>query len=147
MAADSLKLDICIVTWRTRELLCRCLSSALGEPEAGAVVVVDNDSRDGTVEMVRREFPRATLIANGRNLGFARATNQSIQATRSPLLLLLNPDTEVRPGALATLLEVFGEDARIGAVAPQLVLPDGSVQRSCRGFPEISGGSNLFRIV
>lgn len=129
------RLDICIVSWRSRELLRTCLRSVVGQPEAGKIVVVDNASGDGTTEMVREEFPQVHLIANDRNLGFAAASNQAIRATHARFLLLLNPDTEVRPGALGALLMPFAEDPRVGAVAAQLLLPNGSIQRSCRAFP------------
>lgn len=130
------KLDICIVAWRSRELLRRCLRALAGQREAGRIVVVDNASGDGTVEMVREQFRQAHLIANQENLSFAAGNNQAIRATQAPFILLLNADTEIQPGALRTLLNVFAEDARIGAVAPQLLWPDGSVQASVRGFPE-----------
>jgi GT2 family glycosyltransferase len=108
----------------------------VGQPEAAEIVVVDNASGDGTVEMVQQEFPQVRLIANDRNLGFAAGNNQAIRATKAPFLFLLNPDTEVQPGALPALLGVFGEGERIAAVAPQLLLPEGPIQRSCRSFPE-----------
>jgi len=130
------KLDICLVAWRSRDLLRRCLHSIVGQPEVGEIVVVDNASGDGTVEMVRGEFPAVRLIANQENRSFAGGNNQAIGATKAPFVLLLNPDTEVQPGALRTLLDVLAEDVHIAAVAPQLVLPDGSVQASVRGFPE-----------
>jgi len=130
------QLDICIVSWRTRELLRGCLRSVVGQPEVAQVIVVDNASGDGTVEMVQQEFPSAMLIANEQNLGFVAANNQALRAGRAPFALLLNPDTEVQPGALGALLEVFSEEPRAGAAAPQLLFPDGSVQRSCRSFPE-----------
>ncbi len=129
-------LDVCIVSWRSRDLLRRCLGAVAGQPEVAEIVVVDNSSGDGTVEMVRGEFPGVRLIANEANLGFAAGNNQAIRATRSPFVLLLNPDTEVQIGALGAMLHVLAEEERIGAVAAQLVLPDGAVQRSCRGFPE-----------
>ncbi len=132
----SAQLDICIVSWRTRDLLRGCLGSVVGQPEVAEVVVVDNGSGDGTVEMVKAEFPSARVIANAENLGFAAANNQALRATRSPLVLLLNPDTEVQEGALGAMLGVLAEESRAGAVAAQLILPDGSVQRSCRSFPE-----------
>lgn len=127
---------VCIVAWRSRDLLRRCLRSVAGAPEAAEVVVVDNASGDGTAEMVQQEFPGVRLIANESNRGFAAGNNQAIEATRAPFVLLLNPDTEVQEGALAALLDVFAEDERVGAAAPQLLLPDGRVQQSCRGFPE-----------
>lgn len=129
------ELDICIVSWRTRDLLRACLQSLAGEDEAVRVIVVDNASGDGTVEMVESEFPTVHLVANRENVGFAAANNQALRASEAAFALLLNPDTEVRPGALGALLEVFGEEPRAGAVAAQLLLPDGSIQRSCRGFP------------
>ena len=134
------KLDVCIVTWRSRDLLRACLRSVVGQSELGAIIVVDNASGDGTVEMVREQFPEAHLVANDRNAGFAAANNQAISVGDSPFVLLLNPDTEVQPGALGAMLEVFATGETpvppVGAVAAQLVLPDGRVQRSCRSFPE-----------
>jgi hypothetical protein len=100
------------------------------------IVVVDNASGDGTVEMVNAEFPQIRLIANERNVGFAAGNNQAIKATSAPFVLVLNPDTEVRENALGALLDAFDEDKKMGAVAAQLVLSDGSIQRSCRSFPE-----------
>ena len=86
--------------------------------------------------MVRAEFPQVHLIANDSNAGFAAGNNQAIRETTAPFVLLLNPDTEVQPGAIARMLAVFAEDPRISAVAPQLRFPDGTIQPSVRGFPE-----------
>ena len=133
---DSERFGVCIVAWRSKDLLRRGLRALVSQPEVGEIVVVDNASGDGTVEMMQTEFPGVHLIANQHNAGFAAGNNQALRATTAPFVLLLNPDTEVQPGALRALLEVFAEEARIGAVAPQLVLPDGSVQASVRGFPE-----------
>jgi len=130
------QLDVCIVTWRSRDLLRGCLASVVGQPEVAEIVVADNASGDGTVEMVRDEFPAVRLIANDTNVGFAAASNQALRATKSSFVLLLNPDTELRAGTLGVLLDVFSEHERIGAVAAQLLLPDGSIQHSCRSFPE-----------
>jgi hypothetical protein len=130
------KLDVCIVTWRTRDLLRACLRSVVGQPEIAQIIVVDNASGDGTAEMVRDEFPQVRLIANERNLGYAAGNNQAIGAGTAAFVLLLNPDTEVQAGALGALLDVFGGDERAGAAAAQLLLPNGEIQRSCRSFPE-----------
>lgn len=136
--------DVCIVSWRTRELLRACLQTVVGLPagrvagqqEVARVIVVDNASGDGTVEMVRAEFPQVHLVANEENRGYAAANNQAIRAGDAPFVFLLNPDTGARQGALAALLREMMDEPRVGAVAPQLVLPDGSVERSCRSFPE-----------
>jgi hypothetical protein len=128
-------LAICIVSWRTRDLLRACLRSAVGRPEVAEVVVVDNASGDGAVEMVRSEFPTVRLLANDQNRGFAAGNNQAMAAASAPFVLLLNPDTEVQDGALSALAEAFGDES-VGAVAAQLIFPEGSIQRSCRSFPE-----------
>lgn len=137
MSDDSTaQLDVCIVSWRTRDLLRACLQSLVGRSEVAQIVVVDNASADGTVEMVRGEFPSVNLIANSANRGFAAGSNQALRAGEAPFALLLNPDTEVRANALRALLDVFEQETSAGAAAPQLLLPDGSIQRSCRSFPD-----------
>jgi len=130
------KLDICIVSWRMQGLLRGCLRSVIGRPEVDKIVVVDNASGDGTVEMVESEFAQVWLIANAHNAGFATGNNQAIRVTEAPLILLLNPDTQVQENSLSKLLGAFKEDERIGGVAAQLVFPNGLIQRSCRSFPE-----------
>ncbi len=128
--------DVSIVSWRTRELLRACLASVARQPEVARVIIVDNASGDGTTEMVRSEFPEVHLIANSENRSYAAANNQAIRAGDAPFVLLLNPDTKVMEGALTVMLRIFEEEERVGAVAPQLVWPDGRIQPSCRSFPE-----------
>jgi GT2 family glycosyltransferase len=134
-------LSVVIVSWRTRELLGACLCSlraALGERlAAGAaeVIVVDNASGDGSVEMVRDRFPEVRLIANPENRGYAAGNNQGIAAARGRNVMLLNPDTEVPSGAVERLEACLAERARAGGAAPMLVHPDGRPQASLRGFP------------
>ena len=98
---------------------------------------MDNASADKSGEMVSRKFPEAVLIQNRENLGYARANNQLIAASRGDFLLFLNPDVEVKGGALDSLLGLIESDEAIGAVAPRLLNPDGSVQPSCREFPTL----------
>lgn len=137
-------LSVCIVNWNTRDFLRACLRSLQEWPPQTAmeVVVVDNASSDGSADMVRAEFPQVTLLANRENQGYAVGNNQGIAASRGEYVMLLNPDTEILPlpfpGAPHPfdILVGFMEGCpRVGAVAPQLVNPDGSVQRSCRSFP------------
>ncbi len=128
--------NVCLVSWRSRDVIGTALRALADDPQVGRIIVVDNDSRDGTVEFVREQFPSVHLIANDHNAGFAAGNNQAIRESTAPFVLLLNPDTEVQPGAVAAMLAVFAEDAKIVAVAPQLRYPDGTIQRSVRGFPE-----------
>ena len=129
------------MSWRTRELLRSCLQSlrvALGDRmQSGAaeLIVVDNASGDGTVEMVQAEFPEVRLIANEENRGYAAGNNQGLDAAHGRNVMLLNPDTEVPRAAVERLEACLEEHARVGAVAPMLVHPDGRPQLSLRGFP------------
>jgi GT2 family glycosyltransferase len=139
-----MRLSIVTVSWNTRELLNRCLDTVREElarlPHVDAeVFVIDNDSHDGSADMVAQEHPWVRLIRNKENLGFAKANNQALRETNSDYVLLLNPDTEVRPNSIKLLLEFFQSHPRCGVVAPQLLNTDGSVQRSCRAFPTFIG--------
>lgn len=136
------ELAIVILSWNTRELLERCLDSVVGQAHGVAleVVVVDNASRDGSADLVATKFPGVTLLRNGVNEGYARGNNQGVRTTTAPLVLLLNSDTEVRPGALLKLCDVLRRFPEYGAAAPKLVNADGSVQRACMRFPTLAAG-------
>jgi GT2 family glycosyltransferase len=126
-------LAIVIVSYNVRELLRECLRRLEGQ----RVIIVDNASADGSAEMIRNEFPDATLIANADNRGFAAACNQGLAASTAEFVFILNPDTTVAPPALAALLELMRADARVGACGPRLLNTDGSLQYSCRCFPTL----------
>lgn len=129
--------DIGIVAYRSRRLLRACLRSLHEHPPSRAmrVLVVDNDSRDGTVEMVR-EFPEVELIEARRNLGFAAATNVAIRRSVGRYFLALNPDTRVHPGALDRLLQLMDADPSIGICGCRLELEDGTFDHAARrAFP------------
>src|SRR5688572_13017901 len=98
-------LSILIVNWNTRDLLRACLLSLRANVATPhEVIVVDNASHDDSAQMVRAEFPEAILIANATNEGFARGNNQAYAAARGEWIWLLNPDTEVCPGAAEALI-------------------------------------------
>ena len=131
-------LDIVVVSYRSRDLLRRCLDSLRAHPPAGGtrVVVVDNASDDGTAEMVRAKFPEVELRASDTNLGFAAATNLGARSGTAPYLLALNPDTEVTPGALDTALTAIESGPEVAVVGPRLVRPDGTLDHAARrSFP------------
>jgi N-acetylglucosaminyl-diphospho-decaprenol L-rhamnosyltransferase len=104
-------------------------------PPVLQVIVVDNGSTDGSVAMVRAEFPAVHLIANQDNRGFTAANNQGLSIARGRYVLLLNPDTEVVGDALSTLVAFADEHPDVGMVGPKLLNPDGSVQSSRRRLP------------
>lgn len=130
-------LSIVIVNYRTRELLDRCLASIRTSAAALRLetIVVDNNSRDGSSEMVAEKYPEAVLIANTENTGYSVANNQGIRRAGGDIVVLLNPDTEVNGGALAGMAEFMRRHPRVGAVGPQLLFADGSLQESWFNFP------------
>ena len=125
-----------IVTWNTAELLDRCLT-ALPAALAGLdaeVVVVDNDSADGSAEVAARA-PLVRLVRNPTNVGYARAMNQALAGTDAQVLIALNPDTEPPPGSLSLLVERLLSEPDLGLVAPRLVGAHGHLQHSVYRFP------------
>ena len=98
-------------------------------------VVVDNASRDGSVEAIRAAFPTVKLVASDENLGFGRANNRAMEIAKAPLFLLLNSDAFVHEGALKSLIEYSKSQPRVGVVGPRLLNRDESVQKSAYVFP------------
>jgi hypothetical protein len=140
MGDRMLKLSIIIVSWNTRDLLEACLASVFAHPPEAAfeVWVVDNDSEDDSVAMARAQFPQVKLIENEENVGFAQANNQAMAQCQGEYVLLLNPDTEVKPGALTALTAFLDENPAAGAAGSRLLNPDGTLQPSCHPAPTLS---------
>jgi GT2 family glycosyltransferase len=133
-------LSISIVNWNTRDHLENCLDSIYRN--AGnisfEVIVIDNNSCDGSVQMVKRRFPDAKLIDNKQNLGFGAANNQGIRMSNGRHVLILNPDTIVLPGCLESLLGFLERHADVGAVGPKILGPTGLVLLSAmRNVPTL----------
>jgi GT2 family glycosyltransferase len=132
-------LSIVIVSWNVRDLLRQCLHSVLDlQTCALEVIVVDNVSADGTVEMVQAEFPSVHLIANTENRGFPAANNQGLALAQGRYTMILNPDTKAVGDALATMVAYADANPDVGVVGPQLLNGDGSVQSSRRRFPTLA---------
>ena len=120
-----------VVSYESRGTLEACLDSlALDTSVPIETVVVDNASRDGSAEAVRARFPGVSVVDNAENFGFARACNQGARATRAPLLLFLNPDATLEPGALATLAALFEARPRLGVAGPRTLGAKGEIQVS-----------------
>lgn len=134
--------SIIIVNWNVRELLAACLESLerCASPGVRAeVCVVDNHSNDGSVEMIRARFPGVHLIINDENVGFARANNMALPWCRARLVMLLNPDTEVREGALSRLVEFMDANPGVGVAGAGLLNTDGTFQAAGGGaFPSLA---------
>ncbi len=144
-----MQISIVIVNWNTEALLRQCLASIMAHPPTGAfeVIVVDNASTDGSVSMVRDEFPGVLLLTNEKNVGFAAGNNRAIEASAGDTILLLNSDTVVRPGALEALWQFMERHPEAGAAGARLLNPDGSLQHSCFPLPTLlSEGLHLFHL-
>ncbi|MEO5928261.1 MAG: glycosyltransferase [Patescibacteria group bacterium] len=139
--------DIRIVTvsWNVEELLERCLRSlpAACQELEWDIVIVDNNSKDGSVDRARKVAdaigitPRVTVIANPDNRGFARACNQGIAGHDARYVLLLNPDAECPPSSLSELVRSADARPDAGIVGPKLIYPNGNYQESVRCFPTV----------
>jgi len=135
-------LSIIIVNWNVKDLLRNCLESLSNVDQSPSsltaeIIVVDSASSDGSPEMVRQEFPQVRLIASDENLGYAGGNNTGIAAARGQYFFLLNPDTVVKPGALTRMVTYVDSHPTVGALGPQLLWPDGTVQSSRRCFPTL----------
>lgn len=132
-------LTVVIINWNTREDLLVCLDS-VGFVTKGFTVetiVVDNGSQDGSVNEVKKAFPLVHLIENERNLGFAKAANQGLQKASGRYVLLLNPDTQVKNGAIERLVSFMDAHSDVGVAGAQLLNADGSKQNSIANFPSL----------
>lgn len=125
--------SICIVTYKVRDLLRDCLNSLAASTRLDyEVIVVDNGSQDGVVEMLQSEFPSVELIENNQNLGFTRPINQAMRLSHGKYLVLLNPDTLILPEALDTLVAFMQDHPQVGICGPKVLNRDGTLQKPCR---------------
>lgn len=164
-APATLDVTVAVLSWNARGYLRRCLASLFNPHDADVlaaweraqlpltdfsaeqvtseVIVVDQESLDGSPQMVEAEFPQARLIHQKPNLGFAGGNNVALRHARGRYFLLLNSDTVVRPGWLTQLVRFADQHPRAGLIAPKLLNPDGTLQYSCRRFPTL--GAGIFR--
>jgi N-acetylglucosaminyl-diphospho-decaprenol L-rhamnosyltransferase len=142
-------LAVIIVSWNVCDLLARCLEALFVDLDAALidarVIVVDNASIDGSPAMIRERFPRVELIVSETNLGFAGGNNLGMNLAKASepsqgcdFVLLLNPDTEVQPSAIKTMLAVMRSRPDVAVVTSRLVYGDGSFQHSAFHFPGLT---------
>jgi N-acetylglucosaminyl-diphospho-decaprenol L-rhamnosyltransferase len=128
------QISVAIINYNTRHVLRACLVSAIADG-ATDIVVADNGSTDGSLEMLRQEFTTATVLVDGSNPGYGGASNAAIERCRFEYVLLLNSDTVLYPGALGTLRDYLDAHPRVAILGPRLRNPDGTLQRSLHQFP------------
>jgi O-antigen biosynthesis protein len=149
-----MKLSVIIVNYNVRSFLEQCLHSVLKgmENTEGEIIVIDNNSFDGSDSMVRNTFPQVNLIVNKENIGFAKANNIGIKASKGEFILILNPDTIIEENTLRQCLKFMEEHPKAGALGPKMIDGRGNfLPESKRGLPtpstaffKISGLNRLF---
>lgn len=148
-------LSVVIVSYNTKELLSDCLKSAsvAAKTIKAEVFVVDNNSHDGSSQMVAKSFSWVKLISNLDNRGFSKANNQAIKLARGKYVLILNPDTRVLPGTFTKMIKFMEENPDIGVATCRVEFPNGSLDVDCRrhfptpwrSFCHFSGLSKIFK--
>lgn len=136
-------LSIIIVSFNTKNILRNCLRSVFANGNSNQaldfeVIVVDNASKDGSVEMVKTEFPRVKAITNRENLGFAKANNLGIKASEGAYVFLLNSDTTLKSeNTMQEMINFMNQHSKVGILAPRLLDSNGEVQKSAAKFLDL----------
>jgi len=133
-------LSIIIITWNSEEFIEKCLKSVFdtrGSTDL-EVIVIDNASQDTITKIIERFKPEVRLISNQINLGYAKGNNQGIEVSKGDYILLLNPDVELKENCSKVMFDFMENHKDIDALGPQLLNPDGTIQPSCREFPDFS---------
>jgi len=140
-----MKLSVVILNWNSLKFLKGCIDSIYHHTHLNSfeIIIVDNGSRDGSVQFVQAHYPKCSIIANPHNRGVAPARNQGLLASKGDYILAVDVDTVVLPNAIDVLVQEMDLRPDVGLSGPKLVHPDGTLQYSCRKLPTI--GSKLFR--
>lgn len=138
-----LDLSIIIVSWNVREYLLKCIASVKEHIGAIAheIIVVDNNSSDGSADAVGQRYNDIVLIRNSENEGFARANNLGYEKSSGEYILLLNPDTEIKKGSIDLTLDALKKEPRAGVAGCRIVGSDGKLQKSIHPYSTI--GRNI----
>ncbi len=133
-----MKLSVVIVNYNVKYFLEQCLHTAIraGEKVSSEIIVVDNDSVDGSCQMMEEKFPEVKLIANKENLGFSKANNQAIRIAKGEYILLLNPDTVVEEDSFQKIVEFMDKTPDAGGLGVKMIDGKGRfLPESKRGLP------------
>lgn len=136
----TIDLSIIIVSFNTKKILKDCINAVIETTmnKDYEIIVVDNASADGSVEMIEMDFTDITIIKNTENLGFAKANNQAMRIARGDFFLLLNSDAIVKEGAIEALVDFMGKQEGTAAVGPKVLNVDGTIQSKGSYFPSLS---------
>ena len=147
-------ISIIIVNYNVRDYLANCLNSIYSSKYTNniEIIVIDNNSRDNSVQMVKEKYSKINLIENKINYGFSKAVNQGIKISKGEYLLLLNPDTVLEKNTLEILKNYMEQNKKVGMCGPKILNSDGTLQLSCKrsfptpmvAFPKLIGLDKLF---
>jgi GT2 family glycosyltransferase len=132
-------ISVVIVNWNTKDFLLDCIQSIVDETlqHSFEVIVVDNGSSDGSLEAVRERFPYVKIIYNDSNMGFAKANNIGIGASKGEYICLVNSDIKLLHGCLDTMCDYMGRHREVGLLGPQILNKDLSIQASSAELPSL----------
>jgi len=133
----SKKVSVLIVSYNVKNYVDHAIDSLKRSDYTDLeIVVVDNQSFDGTIKHIRNRFSDVKLIANEKNIGFGKAVNQAAEAAVGDYLLIINPDTVVQENTISTFVDYMDDHKNVGMVGPKILNADGTLQPSCkRSFP------------
>lgn len=125
-------LSIIIVSYKRLDCLRKCIQSIIDTVKQirYEIIIVDNQSADGTPEVISQEFPSLRVIENAENLGFAKGNNRGILTSKGEFILLLNNDTEALPESIETLFKIISHSPEVGLLGCRLIYPDRTIQQS-----------------
>ena len=151
---SSIDLSIIIVNYNVKDFLQSLLLSLNQALKniSHEIIIIDNASTDGSVELIRNNFSQVTLIDNKKNLGFSKANNLGLKISKGKYLLLINPDTLVSEDTLTGMIKFFDSHTEVGLAGCKILNPDGTLQLACRrsfpgpwtSFCKVTGLSTLF---
>jgi GT2 family glycosyltransferase len=132
-------ISVIIVNWNTKALLLDCVASLYQTTHTSSleIIVVDNASKDGSIEALRSNFPDVSAIVNKENLGFAKANNIGIKKAKGRYVCLVNSDVKALDNVLDNMRTYMEHHPEVGALAPKTFFGDMSIQKNCREFPTL----------
>jgi GT2 family glycosyltransferase len=153
MKQTDFRISVIVISFNGIEFIDNCLSTTIMSlaNTSSEVIVIDNASSDGTVELIKNKYSQVRLLENKGNLGFARAVNQGFELAAGKYILILNQDTRIIGNAIPALADRLEREQTVGTIGPEFIGFDGRLQKSARAFPryrdllfEFTGLSYLF---
>jgi len=134
-------ISVLIVSYNVKQYIIHCIDSIKQSDYVGNIdiIIVDNNSYDGSVKEITKKYKDITVVQNNENVGFGKAVNQAAKKAKGDYFLILNPDTIIEETTISTFVNYLDYNPKVGMLGPKIVNSDGSIQKGCkRSFPTIS---------